>query len=190
MLHIRTPQNELELFELNKHTPAEEKALFLAPLLNGKDTGLISDAGCPGIADPGAEIVRLAHQENIRVKPLVGPSSLLLALMASGFNGQHFSFHGYLPRDRKERISKLKALEEQSERTGQAQLFIETPYRNDQMIDDVLGHCKKNTLFCVAANLTLDNEKVISKPIQFWKKTQPFQKQAAVFILQAQHNYS
>jgi 16S rRNA (cytidine1402-2'-O)-methyltransferase len=190
MLEIKTPQSDLELHELNKHTSPDDKNNFIQPLLNGHHVGLISDAGCPGIADPGAEIVATAHRNKIKVKPLVGPSSILLALMASGFNGQHFAFHGYLPKERKERISALRQLETASEKTGQAQLFIETPYRNNHIIEDVLSSCKSNTLFCVAANLTLDNEIIISQPLFNWKPTTKFNKQAAVFLLQAQHNYS
>ena len=189
LLGIQKPISALHFFELNKHTEPTEIGSFLLPLLEGKNTGVISDAGCPGIADPGSEIVRLAHEKNIKVIPLVGPSSILLALMASGFNGQNFVFHGYLPKDRKERIAKLKQIEKTAIVEKQTQLFIETPYRNDHLIEDIIRHCRPSTRFCVAANLSCPSEKVISRPIEQWKKNNmSFHKMPAVFLLYNNRN--
>ena len=144
-------------FELNKHTSPDEVPLFIEPLLNGSDTGLITEAGLPGIADPGASVIRLAHQGNIRVKPLTGPSSLFLALMASGLNGQAFRFSGYLPVNRNERIEAIRRLEEKALHDDESQLFIETPYRNNALLNDLLARCRPDTLLTIAVDLTLEN---------------------------------
>jgi 16S rRNA (cytidine1402-2'-O)-methyltransferase len=181
------PVRELEMLLLNEHT--DEKALpaLLAPLLAGKDVGLMSEAGCPGIADPGARLAELAHRKGIRVVPLVGPSSILLGLMASGFNGQRFAFLGYLPSDKAERIKALKALEQTSQRLGETQIFIETPYRNQHMLEDILAHCQAQTRLCIASNVSLEQELIISRPIAEWRKsTLPdLHKQPTVFLLLA-----
>lgn len=181
------PVRELEMLLLNEHTDDKTLPALLAPLLAGKDVGLMSEAGCPGIADPGAKLAELAHRKGIRVVPLVGPSSILLGLMASGFNGQRFTFLGYLPSDKAERIKALKALEQTSQRLGETQIFIETPYRNQHMLEDILSHCLSQTRLCIASNVSLEQELIISRPIAEWRKsTLPdLHKQPTVFLLLA-----
>jgi 16S rRNA (cytidine1402-2'-O)-methyltransferase len=181
------PVRELEMLLLNEHTDDKALPALLAPLLAGKDLGLMSEAGCPGIADPGARLAELAHSKGIRVVPLVGPSSILLGLMASGFNGQRFAFLGYLPSDKAERIKALKALEQTSQRLGETQIFIETPYRNQHMLEDILAHCQAQTRLCIASNVSLEQELIISRPIAEWRKsTLPdLHKQPTVFLLLA-----
>lgn len=181
------PVRELEMLLLNEHTDDKALPALLAPLLAGKDVGLMSEAGCPGIADPGAKLAKLAHRKGIRVAPLVGPSSILLGLMASGFNGQRFTFLGYLPSDKAERIKALKALEQTSQRLGETQIFIETPYRNQHMLEDILSHCQSQTRLCIASNVSLEQELIISRPIAEWRKsTLPdLHKQPTVFLLLA-----
>jgi 16S rRNA (cytidine1402-2'-O)-methyltransferase len=181
------PVRELEMLLLNEHTDDKALPALLAPLLAGKDVGLMSEAGCPGIADPGARLAELAHRKGIRVVPLVGPSSILLGLMASGFNGQRFAFLGYLPSDKAERIKALKALEQTSQRLGETQIFIETPYRNQHMLEDILSHCQSQTRLCIASNVSLEQELIISRPIAEWRKsTLPdLHKQPTVFLLLA-----
>jgi len=164
----------LTFFTLNEHTSKETSlADFLKPVEEGYSVGILSEAGCPAIADPGAELVALAHQKNIRVIPLIGPSSILLALMASGFNGQRFAFHGYLPIENEQRIKALKKLEQTIYSDNQTQLFIETPYRNNKMLDDILKTCKPATKLCIAADITLDNEFIKTRSINEWKKQKP-----------------
>jgi 16S rRNA (cytidine1402-2'-O)-methyltransferase len=163
----------LTFYTLNKHTTKEELSGFLRPIAAGHSMGIISEAGCPAIADPGADIVAIAQQKNIRVIPLVGPSSILLALMASGFNGQSFAFHGYLPIDNDQRVKALKNLEQGIYTENRTQLFIETPYRNAKMVEDILKTCKPSTKLCIAANITLDNEFIRTKSIGEWKKQIP-----------------
>lgn len=183
-LGYEKPLQELILHPLNKHTELEEIPSFLKNAETGKNIGLLSEAGTPAIADPGADIVTIAHTKGIQVIPLVGPSSILLSLMASGFNGQNFAFVGYLPIDKKQRVNKIKELERRVYLEDQTQIFIETPYRNNQMIKDLVNSCKPETKLCVACDLTLDNELVISKPINSWKKTQPdIHKRPAVFLI-------
>jgi 16S rRNA (cytidine1402-2'-O)-methyltransferase len=178
--------NELKLFSLNEHTNDNDIPSFIEPLLNGISMGVISEAGCPAVADPGANIVALAHQKNIQVVPLVGPSSILLALMASGFNGQGFTFHGYLPVKEQERKTALQQLEAVSLKTGYTQIFIEAPYRNNQLLKDVVSACKAETKLCIAVDITLPEEKIKTKPIKLWKGTLPdIHKKPAVFLLQA-----
>lgn len=177
--------DDLNFFELNKHTPKEEMSQFLEPIKNGFSMGIISEAGLPGIADPGAEIVALAHQKKFAVKPLVGPSSILLALIASGMNGQSFVFHGYLPIKPHERIKKLKQIEAVSERENQTQIFMETPYRNQKFLTDILQNCHQNTRLCIAADITLSTEFIQTKTIGEWKKQVPnLQKRPTIFVLQ------
>jgi 16S rRNA (cytidine1402-2'-O)-methyltransferase len=160
----------LKLFVLNKYTEAKEHLDFIKPLLEGKNMGLMSEAGCPGVADPGAVIVKLAHEKGIQVIPLVGPSSILLALMASGMNGQSFAFNGYLPIDKAEKKAALKALEKLSLDKNQSQLFIETPYRNNKMLEDILQALHPETHLCIAADITLPTEFIKTKRAVVWKK--------------------
>jgi 16S rRNA (cytidine1402-2'-O)-methyltransferase len=181
------PIQEIEIRELNVNTPAAQIDRLLAPLLAGVDTGLVSEAGVPAVADPGALLVRRAHERGIRVVPLVGPSSILLALMASGLNGQSFAFHGYLPVDASERAKRLRELEQQSRKAKQTQIFIETPYRNRALLDTLIATCAPSTLVCVAADLTLPTETIVSRPVSDWKKASApdLHKRPAIFLLLA-----
>ena len=163
------PIQSLHFATLNERTAANELSELLAPLLAGEDVGVISEAGCPGIADPGADLVNLAHRNGIRVVPLVGPSSILLALMASGLNGQCFAFHGYLPIAETERNRAITTLETESAKRKQTQLFIETPYRNDRMFSALLVQCRPETLLCVATDITLPGEQIQTRSIEQWK---------------------
>ncbi len=176
--------DELTFFELNKHTKPEEVSQFLQPLKAGNDVGIISEAGCPAIADPGADVVALAQKLNFRVVPLVGPSSILLSLMASGFNGQSFAFLGYLPVQQGDRVKALKKMESRIYSEDQTQIFIETPYRNMKMLDDILATCQPNTKLCVAADITLETEYIKTNPISVWKKQKPnLNKRPCIFLL-------
>lgn len=178
-------QAELKIHTLNKFTEASELPQFLQACERGEDMGLMSEAGCPGIADPGAKIVQLAHQKNIQVVPLVGPSSILLAMMGSGLNGQNFSFHGYLPIDRNQRRNTLKQLERISLENNQAQIFIETPYRNNALFSDLKRNLHNFTKLCIACELTLETEYIKTKSIAEWKKEKPdLHKKPAIFIIQ------
>ena len=177
----------LHFATLNEHTAAKDLAELLAPLLAGHDVGIISEAGCPGIADPGADLVNLAHRHGIRVVPLVGPSSILLALMASGLNGQCFAFHGYLPIEETARNKAIAALEAESAKRKQTQMFIETPYRNEKLFGALLAHCRPHTLLCVATYITLPGEQIQTRPIEQWK-SQPapqLNKHPSLFLLLA-----
>jgi len=177
-------QPSLQLFELNKHTDTREIHTFIQPLLEGKNMGLMSDAGCPGVADPGAVVVKLAHEKGIKVVPLVGPSSILLSLMASGMNGQSFTFNGYLPIDKSEKKNWLKNLEKWSYERNQSQIFIETPYRNNQLLDEMIQILHPNTLLCIACDITLPTELIQTKPMRLWKKNKPdLHKRPCIFIL-------
>lgn len=181
---LTIPQSQLVIHDYGKHQRNTDLKEFFTGLLAGKDAGLMSEAGCPGVADPGADIVAEAHKRDIRVVPLVGPSSILLALMASGFNGQSFTFHGYLPIDKVQRSKRIKELESQAERFSQTQLFIETPFRNDSLLAEVLKSCKPTTRLCIACNLTATNEMVQTKTINEWKKQLPeLHKQPTIFLL-------
>jgi 16S rRNA (cytidine1402-2'-O)-methyltransferase len=174
------PLQELKLLILDEHT--RDVAPLLAPLLAGEDCGLMSEAGCPAVADPGAALVHQAHEAGIRVAPLVGPSSILLALMASGMNGQRFAFHGYLPVEPAERARAIKALEARS--GAETQIFIETPYRNSALLSALLEHCRGDTLLCIAADLTLPAGFVCARTIREWKKKPPMlDRRPAVFLL-------
>ena len=176
--------DSLTFYELNKHSDPLEIANFLKPAEAGKDMAVISEAGCPGIADPGAEVVRIAHKKGIRVVPVSGPSSVILALMASGLNGQNFAFNGYLPVNRNERKKTIAVLEDKAVRQRQTQIFIETPYRNDQLVNSLLSACSPDTLLCIAANLTGKDEFIATKSISQWKKNIPnLNKQPAIFLL-------
>lgn len=178
------PLQQLTLLELNEHTRANELDTLLAPLLAGQDVGLISEAGCPAVADPGADLVRLAHRHGIHVKPLVGPSSILLALMGSGLVGQRFAFHGYLPAKPDERAKALRELEHRAQKEDAAQAFIETPYRNRAMLETLLATCRDDTLLTLACDLTLDTEYVVSKPVAGWRSESPvLDKRPCVFMI-------
>lgn len=161
----------LTFYEMGKHADASRFSQYLDPLRKGFPVGVISEAGCPAVADPGADVVAIAQREGLRVVPLVGPSSILLAVMASGFNGQSFAFHGYLPIDGGARAKRLKQLESRSAAEHQTQLFIETPYRNEKMMADILACCNPQTRLCIAAGLTTEQEYVRSQTIRDWKKT-------------------
>ena len=174
----------LTFFTLNQHTSKEMLTDFLKPIREGYSVGIISEAGCPAIADPGAEVVSIAQQKNIPVIPLVGPSSILLALMASGFNGQNFAFQGYLPIDAEQRIKTLKTLEQRIYSENQTQLFIETPYRNGKMLEDILKTCKSFTKLCIAADITLETEFIRTQSVADWKKHIPdLSKRPCIFVL-------
>ncbi len=178
-------QSELRLQEINKFTNPEEISPMLNPCLEGFDVGVISDAGCPGIADPGAKAVQYAHEKGIKVIPLVGPSSLLLAMMASGFNGQNFAFNGYLPIDKGERKTELKRLEKISKDFDQSQLFIETPYRNNQMLQSLTENLSSQTRICVACDITLPSEYIKTVSVELWKKIKvDLHKRPTLFIIQ------
>jgi 16S rRNA (cytidine1402-2'-O)-methyltransferase len=164
-------QSELVLFALNKHTDVKEHLSFIQPLLEGKNVGLMSEAGCPGVADPGAVIVKLAHEKGIQVIPLVGPSSILLAMMASGMNGQSFTFNGYLPIDKGDKKSALKNFEKLSFDKNQSQIFIETPYRNNKLVEDILQALQPTTHLCIATDITLPTEYIKTLRVADWKKT-------------------
>ena len=180
---LQIPQNQLVVHDYGKHN-RENIAEFFSGLLNGSNVGLMSEAGCPGIADPGADIVAYAHQKGIKVVPLVGPSSILLALMASGFNGQSFTFHGYLPIDKVQRAQKIKELESLAEKNAQTQLFIETPFRNNPMLEEILRTCHPQTKLCIACNLTAEDEMVQTKTIAEWKKQVPdLHKKPVIYLL-------
>ena len=181
------PIQSLHFASLNEHTAAKDLSELLAPLLAGHDVGIISEAGCPGIADPGADLVNLAHRSGIRVVPLVGPSSILLALMASGLNGQCFAFHGYLPIEEAERKKAITMLEAESAKRKQTQLFIETPYRNEKMFNALLTHCRPQTQLCVATDITLPGEQIQTRSIAQWKSRPMPQlnKRPSLFLLLA-----
>lgn len=177
-------QPSLQLFELNKHTDSKEINSFIQPLLEGKNMGLMSDAGCPGVADPGAVVVKLAHEKGIKVVPLVGPSSILLSMMGSGMNGQSFTFNGYLPIDKSDKKTMLKNLEKWSFERDQSQIFIETPYRNNQLLEEMTQILHPNTLLCIACDITLPTEFIQTKTIGYWKKNKPeLHKRPCIFIL-------
>ncbi len=178
-------QPSLQFFLLNKHTEPSEIPSFLEACKAGTDVGLLSEAGCPGVADPGAEVVKIAHREGIQVIPMVGPSSILLAMMASGMNGQNFAFNGYLPIDKAARKSEIKALEKISHEKNQAQSFIETPYRNNKMLEDLIQILHPGTRICIACDLTLSTEYVVTKTAAEWGKTKvDLHKRPTIFILQ------
>lgn len=177
--------DDFEWYAIHK-VESEQISVFKEKIKEGKNIAIISEAGCPGIADPGQILIREAQKLNVEIKPLVGPSSILLALMASGFNGQNFCFHGYLPIDNMERIKKIKQLEEESGRKNCTQIFIETPYRNNKMLETILQHCKASTQLCIAAELTSKNEFIKTKSITEWKKEHvDLNKKPVIFLIQA-----
>lgn len=176
--------DELVFFELNKHTDRALIDKYLLPVSEGNNIGLLSEAGCPAIADPGADLVAIAQQKGIRVIPLVGPSSILMALMASGFNGQSFAFHGYLPVDSVERQKKIKQSEQRIYSEDQTQIFIETPYRNEKPINDIIKYCQPSTKLCIAMNITCEDEYIKTLPVKKWEKHLPdMSKKPCVFLI-------
>ncbi|RMA64920.1 SAM-dependent methyltransferase [Ulvibacter antarcticus] len=178
-------QTDLVMSEINKFTNADDIPQMLEPCLQGFDLGVISDAGCPGIADPGAAVVQEAHRQGIKVVPLVGPSSILLAMMASGFNGQNFAFNGYLPIDKGERKTTIKRLEKLSSEYDQSQSFIETPYRNNQLLESLLRTLNPDTMLCVACDITLPSEYIKTASAADWKKIKvDLHKRPTLFIIQ------
>jgi len=180
---LKTPQKDLIVHDYGKHN-RNDLGQFFTELTAGKDVGLMSEAGCPGIADPGADIVAEAHKRGIKVVPLVGPSSILLALMASGFNGQSFAFWGYLPIDKEQRTKRIKDLDLSASRYKQTQIFIETPFRNNQLLEEVLKSCKPNTQVCIACNLTGEDEFIKTQSVYNWRKEEiDLHKKPTIFLL-------
>lgn len=174
----------LTFYPLNKHTSPEALSGYLKPLEAGESMGVISEAGCPAVADPGADVVAIAQRKGLRVIPLVGPSSIILSVMGSGFNGQSFAFHGYLPIEASERIKTIKQLEQRIYSENQTQLFIETPYRNHKMFDDIVSTCRPQTKLCIAANLTCEGEYIKTRSIKEWKGHCPdLSKIPCIFLL-------
>lgn len=175
---------QVRMRTLDEHTSEGMLPELLAPVLAGEDCGLLSEAGCPAIADPGATLIRLAHQHGVCVVPLVGPSAVLLALMASGLNGQRFAFHGYLPLPAAERRAQLLELENDSRRSDRTQIFIEAPYRNDATFRAILDACRDDTLVCVATDLSMATERISTRPVQNWRGEQPaLHRRPTVFLL-------
>ena len=174
----------LTFYPLNKHTSPEDISDYLKPLVSGASMGVISEAGCPAVADPGADVVAIAQRKKLKVVPLVGPSSIILSVMASGFNGQSFAFHGYLPIEPGERSKKLKMLEQRVYGENQTQLFIETPYRNHKMIEDILQSCRPQTKLCIAANITCEGELIQTRTVKEWQGQIPdLSKIPCIFLL-------
>lgn len=176
--------DELQFYPLNKFTSPQDVSGYLKPLEEGNAMGVISEAGCPAVADPGADVVAIAQRKNLPVVPLIGPSSIILSVMASGFNGQSFAFNGYLPINPTERIRKLKALEQRAIAEHQTQIFIETPYRNNKMVEDIIKCCRPQTRLCIAANITCENEYIKTKSLKDWKGHVPeLGKKPCIFLI-------
>lgn len=176
--------DSLTFVELNKHTSPESISTYLEPLVKGSSMGVISEAGCPAIADPGADVVAIAQRKGLRVIPLIGPSSIILSLMASGFNGQSFAFHGYLPIDKSERAKKIKTLEQHIYSDNQTQIFIETPYRNNKMMEDLLTFCRPQTKLCIASDITCEGEFIKTRTLKDWKGKMPdLSKVPCIFLI-------
>ena len=165
--------DEPSFYPLNKHTSKEAISDYLKPLEGGCSMGVISEAGCPAVADPGADVVAIAQRKNLKVVPLVGPSSIILSVMGSGFNGQSFAFHGYLPIEPSDRIKRIKQLEQRVYAEDQTQLFIETPYRNHKMMEDIIKNCRPQTKLCIAANITCEGEYIKTKTVKEWQGKLP-----------------
>ena len=188
---LRVRLQDIEIRELNVKTPASALPDLLAPLLAGRPGGLVSEAGVPAVADPGADLVRLAHERGLRIRPLVGPSSILLALMSSGLSGQNFAFNGYLPTDATERATRIRQLEQRSKQEQQTQIFIETPYRNEALLQALSTHCQPGTQICIATHLTLEDEFIQRMSAQAWKRElaenrmPDFRKKPTVFLMLA-----
>jgi len=172
-MNISKPIPEITFHELSKKTEDSQIASLMQPLFEGKSVGIMSEAGCPGIADPGSKAVSYAHEHDIRVEPWVGPSSIFLALMASGFSGQSFAFSGYLPIDKKEKTQAIRALEQTTFKTGQTQIFMETPYRNNQLVEDIVKICAPQLKLCIAKNINAEDEMIRTDSIQNWRKNKP-----------------
>ncbi len=178
--------DSLTFFLIDKHTRADEYPSYLKPAFEGNSIGVLSEAGCPGIADPGADIVKIAHEKNLRVIPLIGPSSILLSLMASGMNGQNFAFLGYLPVKKGETAKAIRDVEQRSAHLEQTQIFIEAPYRNAKLLKDIIAYCKPQTRLCIACDITLETEYIVTKTIAEWKKKLPeINKRPTIFLIQA-----
>jgi len=176
--------DSMTFYPLNKHTSPADISGYLKPLQEGNPMGVISEAGCPAVADPGADVVAIAQQKNLKVVPLVGPSSIILSIMASGFNGQSFSFNGYLPIEAGERAKKLKQLEQRVYTEQQTQLFIETPYRNNRLMEDILHHCRPQTKLCIAANITCEDQYIKTQSVKNWQGHLPdLSKTPCIFLL-------
>ncbi len=176
--------DDLCFYELNKHTTAEQVAEYLAPMAKGESIGVISEAGCPAIADPGADVVAIAQRKNYKVVPLVGPSSILMSVMGSGFNGQSFAFHGYLPIDASNRTTTIKKLEQRIYNEHQTQLFIETPYRNNKLAEELIKTCKPGTKMCIASDITCEGEYIKTRTIKEWSGKLPdLSKKPTIFLL-------
>jgi 16S rRNA (cytidine1402-2'-O)-methyltransferase len=183
-LQTGKPIDDIQFYELNKDTVVNDVRKHFALFKEGKSAGILSEAGCPGIADPGALAVKLAHEQGIKVVPLVGPSSILLALMASGFSGQSFVFHGYLPIDKTERAMAIRQMEKEALKKNQTQIFMETPFRNNQLLEDLLTHCQPATLLCIACNITAPDEFIRTLPAKDWKDHKPdLHKKPTIFLL-------
>ena len=183
-LNAQFPLADCRFFDLNEHSNLKEVHEYV-PILKKEDCAIISEAGCPCVADPGADLVFLAHQNNIEIIPLVGPSSILLALMASGLNGQNFAFNGYLPKDRQEKAQKIKMLEDRSRKEKQTQIFMEAPYRNQNILEDILASCHDQTHLCIACDITSPHQIIKTMSIRDWKKNPPnIDKKPALFLLQ------
>lgn len=176
--------DNLTFYELNKHTSPDDVAGYLAPLAKGESIGVISEAGCPAVADPGADVVAIAQRKKYKVVPLVGPSSILMSVMGSGFNGQSFAFHGYLPIEASGRTAAIKKLELRIYSENQTQLFIETPYRNNKLAEDLIQTCKPATKMCIASNITCDDEYIETRPVKEWAgKVPDLSKKPTIFLI-------
>ena len=173
-----------QFYPLNKHTSPEEISGYLKPLEEGHSMGVISEAGCPAVADPGADVVALAQRKHLKVVPLIGPSSIILSVMGSGFNGQSFAFNGYLPIEAADRTKRLKLLEQRAYTEQQTQIFIETPYRNNRLVEDILATCRPQTRLCIAANITCEEEYIVTQTLKEWKGHVPdLSKQPCIFLI-------
>ncbi len=178
------PLNDLQFSVLDKHTAPEVWKPFIQPLLDGTDMGLLSEAGLPAIADPGSVIVSLCHEKGIEVVPCSGPSSIILGLIASGFNGQSFIFHGYLPIDARDRVKALRQMEAENRKSGITQIFMETPFRNPKLYEQIIENCSPQTLLCIATDITLDTEQIHTKPLSDWKRKPPsLNKRPCIFLI-------
>jgi 16S rRNA (cytidine1402-2'-O)-methyltransferase len=178
------PIDDTEFHILNKHTTEPEISVYMSQIPSNCDIGVMSEAGCPGVADPGAVIVKIAHEKGLEVIPFVGPSSILLGLMGSGFSGQNFSFHGYLPKERNFRVKKIMQLEKSTEKDGSTQIFMDTPFRNMNLLEDLLDKLKPDTLLCLASNITCNDALIKTKTVARWKKKVPdLQKVPCMFLI-------
>ena len=186
-LNLHKAINQLHFEVLTQTTSSEDITHYLTPLLEGFDVGLLSESGCPGVADPGSKMVALAHQMDIKVIPMTGPSSIILALMASGLNGQQFKFHGYLPSEKEDRIKKIILIENESSKYHETQIFIETPYRNQHIFNDLTDKLQDKTKLCIALDMTSENELILTKSVKNWRKeiALDLKNKPCVFLLQA-----